>query len=193
MWAIAWKAKNGDARAKEALDRLLEVAERLGVRQYFEERIRPVMLAGTKSAVGRKVAVEGVAVEITGFKVEWVKLEDPNEACNWPKELCRPKVTVEYAHGGRTSKFTTTWGMARGAIRAGVGVNTLDRAAVLIAVAVWEGDEVEVKRIVEAARRGGGVILTLDNLLAMAQYDEALLEWAMRIRRTASGDARQRV
>mgnify|MGYP001770682630 CR=1 FL=1 len=74
LWAIAWKAKNGDERAKEALGQLLEVAGRLGVRQYFEERVRPVLLAGTDNAVGKKVTLEkeGITVEITGFKVEWV-------------------------------------------------------------------------------------------------------------------------
>ena len=176
------EAKKEDESAKEALGRLLKVADRLGVRDYFEERVRPVMLVGTKSAVGKKVAVEGVAVEITRFKVEWVKFEDPKKPCNWPKELCRPKVVVEYVHGGK-DEFTVTWGMVQGAIRAGVRINTLDRAAALIAVAVWDGDKDEAEKIVETAERGGTVILSLDNLLAMAQYDETLLEWIMELRK----------
>ena len=60
-----------------------------------------MMLAGTKSAVGRKVAVEGVAVEITGFKVEWVSLEDPKKPCSWPAEPCRPKDILGVQGGQR--------------------------------------------------------------------------------------------
>ena len=72
LWVIAWRAKIGDARAKAALDQLLEAAERLGIRQYFKERIRLVLMAGTKNAVGKKMTLEekGITVEITGFKVE---------------------------------------------------------------------------------------------------------------------------
>ena len=58
-------------------------------------------------------------------------------------------------------------------------------AAALIAVVVQEGDEEEIKRIIDRAKKGGTATLSLDNLLAMAQYDESLLEWAMRIKRTA--------
>ena len=71
----------------------------------------------------------------------------------------------------------------RGAIDASVYVKTLDKAAALIAVAVWEGDEKERKRIIDKAKRSGKMKLTLDNLLAMAQYDEALLEWIMELRK----------
>ena len=60
---------------------------------------------------------------------------------------------------------------------------TLDRAAALVAVAVWEGDQDEIKRIVDKAKRGGSVTLTLDNLLAKAQYDPSLLEWALSVKR----------
>ena len=185
LWSIAWMAKKGDEKAKEALDRLLEVADRLGVREYFEERVRPVELAGTKSAVGRRVTVEGVAVEITDFKVEWVKFEDPNKPCSWPAEPCRPKVVVEYVHGGGKDEFTVAWGVGEeNTIRASVRMNALYRAAALIAVAAREGYEEEIKRIIDRAKKGGTATLSLDNLLAMAQYDETLLEWAMEIRRS---------
>ena len=183
LWTIAYRAKGGDNRAKEVLDRLLRAAERLGIRQYFEERMRPVMLAGTKNAVGKKVSVEGVALEIVDFKVEWVSFEDANKPCYWPAELCRPKVIVKYKAGNEESTLTVMWGINKGLIRADVWMSTLDKAAALIAVAVWEGDEEERKRIIEAAKRGGKVALTLDNLLAMAQYDESLMEWVMRIKK----------
>ncbi|ABP50255.1 MAG: hypothetical protein OWQ51_02525 [Pyrobaculum arsenaticum] len=45
-----------------------------------------------------------------------------------------------------------------------------------------EGDEEERKRILDKAERGCIVTLTTDNLFAMAQYNETLLEWAVRIR-----------
>ena len=183
LWTIAWMAKHGDERAKEALGQLLEVAGRLGIRHYFEERIRPVLMAGTNNAVGKKVTVKGVTVEITGFKVEWVSFGDANKPCNWPAELCRPKVTVEYVHNGGEGGFVVTWNVGeKGAIYANVRVNTLDRAAALVAVGVQEGDKEEEDRIVKIAERGGVVTLTLDNLLAMAEYNKDLLEWAMRIR-----------
>ena len=187
LWTIAWRAKKGDGRAKETLGQLLDVAKRLGIRHYFEERVRPVLMAGTNNAVGKKVTLEkeGVAVEITGFKVEWVSFKD--KPCNWPAELCRPKVTISYKVGGEERSFTVTWGVVskKGKIYADVKKTTLDKAAALIAVAVWEGDEEERNKIIEKAKRGDTVRLTLDNLLAMAQYDPSLLEWAMRVKRTA--------
>ena len=157
------------------------MAGRLGIRQYFEERIRPVVLAGTNNAVGKKITLEekGVAVEITDFKVEWVKFENTDEACNWPEQLCRPRVTISYRVGGEERSFTVTWGVKGkvNTICASVDVaNKLDKAAALVAVAVWEGDEEERNRIIERAKRGDTVRLTLDNLFAMAQYDVSLLE-----------------
>ena len=189
LWTIAWKAiKEGDARAQAALNQLLKVAERLGIKEYFEERIRPVLLAGVNNAVGRKMTVKGFTVEIKDFKVAWVSLKDKKKPCNWPEQLCRPRVIISYRLGGEERSFSVTWGVDNtGAINANVNVeNKLDRAAALIAVAVWESDEEEKRRIVGAAKRGGYVELTLDNLLAI---DASLLEWAMRVKRaTGKGD-----
>ena len=184
VWTIAWMAKKGNEKAKEVLDQLLDVAGKLGIRQYFEERLRPVLLAGSKNAVGKKVTLEkeGITVKITDFKVEWVSFEDPDKPCNWPAGLCRPKVTVKYVYNGGEGQLTVTWGVS-GRIYADVKKMTLDKAAALIAIAVWEGDEEEKRRIISKAKSGGKVRLTLDNLLAMAQYDASLLEWAMRIKR----------
>ena len=186
LWTIAWMAKRGDERADKALDQLLKVAGKLGIREYFEERVRPVLVAGTKSAVGKKKTLEekGVTVEITGFKVEWVSFEDADKPCNWPAELCRPKVTVEYVHDSGEDELVVTWGVGeKGEVRAGVNLKTLYKAAALIAVAVWEGDEEEEDRIVKIAEKGGKTSLTIDNLITMAEYDESLLEWAMHVRR----------
>ena len=187
LWTIAWRAtKEGDERAKEVLNQLLEVAERLGIRQYFEERVRPVLMAGTKSAVGKKKTLEeeGITVEITDFKVDWVSFEDADEPCNWPAELCRPKVSIGYRLGGEERSFTVTWNVGDNReIYAGVNMKTLDRAAALIALGVREGDKKEEKRILDKAKRGGTVTLTLKNLIAMAEYNKDLLEWAMRVKR----------
>ena len=185
LWTIVWMAKNGDEKAKEVLNQLLDVAKRLGIREYFEERIRLVLMAGTKYAVGKKMTVEGITVEITGFKVEWVSFKDKDNPCNWPKELCRPRVTIRYKIGDEEQEFTVTWGVGKkGEIQAYVNIeNKLDKAAALIAIAVWEGNEGERNRIIEAAKRSGEVNLTLDNLVAMAQYDGSLIEWVMRIRK----------
>ena len=188
LWTIAWKAKKGDERAKEALDQLLEVAGRLGIRQYFEERIKPVLMAGSKEAKGKKFTLEekGITVEITGFKVEWVQFKNTDEPCNWPAELCRPKVTVEYKVGSQVQTLTVTWGVGeKGEVRAEVKRMTLDKAAALIAVGAQEGDEKEKDRIVKIAERGGKAALTFKNLLAMAEYNKDLLEWAMRAKKGA--------
>lgn len=168
------------------LDQLLKVADKLGVREYFEERIRPVMLAGTKNAVGKRVTVEDVTVEITGFKVEWVSLEGAKRPCSWSAEPCRPNVVIKYRADGEEQVFNMTWKIKEsGRIEASVKMaNRLDKAAALVAVAVWEGDEEEKKRILDKARGGDVVTLTLSNLLAMAQYDESLLEWVMFVKKT---------
>ena len=116
-------------------------------------------------------------------RLSGLKFEDPDKPCSWPAELCRPKVAVDYKVGNEEQEFVVTWGMLeKGVIYTSVNMNTLDRAAALIAVAVWEGDEEEKERIQDRAKRGGIVMLTLDNLLATAQYDESLLEWVIRVR-----------
>ncbi|AFA38874.1 PaRep2b protein [Pyrobaculum oguniense TE7] len=187
LWTIAWRAKKGDEKAEKALGQLLEAAERLGIRQYFKERIRLVLMAGTKNAVGKKMTLEekGITVEITGFKVELVSFEDPNKTCNRPAELCRRRVTIRYKIGDKEQEFTVAWGVGEeNTIRASVRINALYRAAALIAVAIREGDEEEKKnRIINRARRGSTVTPSFDNPLAMAQYDASLLGWAMEIRR----------
>ena len=176
-------AKNGDKKAKEVLNQLLDVAERLGTREYFEERIRPVLVASTKNAVGKGVTVNGVTVEITGSMMKWVQFKDADKACR-PAELCRPKVMIEYTHSGGEGEFTAMWGvLEKTKIYANVWTKTLDKAAALAAIAVWEGDEEGVKKLANKAKRGVVVTLTPDNLLAMAQYNKDLLEWAMRVKK----------
>ena len=69
-----------------------------------------MLLAGTKNAVGKKVTSgRGITVEITDFKVEWVSFGDADKPCNWPKRLCRPKVTIRYKVGVEKQSFTVTY------------------------------------------------------------------------------------
>lgn len=108
----------------------------------------------------------------TLWTIAWIAKKGDEEA----------EVIVEYVHGGE-DELVVTWDVLdKNRIRADVWINTLDRAAALVATAVKEGDKEEEKRIIDKAERGGKVALHLKNLLAMAQYDEELLEWAMLIK-----------
>ena len=184
LWIIVLKMKEGDQRAEAFIKQLRSVADRLGVRDYIEERLRPALLAGTKSVAGKTVAYQGVTVTIKDMIVRWEPLPgaEPEDPCDGPKPWCRPRATVELSGG---EKLEMAWRIDNtGRVYTTIRVAGMpNRAVALMGVAVWDDDEKEKERIwKQATEKSGYVILSADNLLAMAQYRKELFDWYMAVR-----------
>ena len=147
LWKLVELERAGVEWAKEALDRLREIAKARGFYDLLQEYLKPAEEAETLDP--KKVVAEdperGIRAVIRDLRREWIN--------------GRPRIIVEYEANGEKRFFFFTWGVVKGgSVQAGVDLNDV-KAVVLAALT---GDE--------SIKGKEQVTLTARHLFAFARY-----------------------